>query len=39
MVPSANLFSYLKSISTTLNLPFFLATAYIEIMESISPDS
>jgi len=39
MVLSTNLFSYLKSISTTLNLLFFLTMAYIEITESIGPDS
>jgi len=39
MVLSTNLFSYLKLISTTLNLPFFLAMVYIETTESIGPDS
>jgi len=39
MVLSTNLFSYFKLISTTLNLLFFLAIAYIEITESIGLDS
>ena len=39
MVLSTNLFSYLKLISTTLNLPFFLTTAYIETTESVGLDS